>query len=234
MLRGIPMQYSSMVAQNGRLLLILSALFAMPGIAATQVGPLVVPDNGYASGASYGKGWHCEFGYRDTREACVETIVPANGYLNSRGNGWKCDRGFRVENEQCARIIVPENGYLAKSSSGAGWTCDRGFKASGDSCQRIKVPANGFLTNSSFGSGWECERGYSVSGTACVAVQLPANAYRVERSYGPDWQCERGYASSDSKTCNKLEVPANAHLIRDGNDWKCNAPYSKEGQLCIL
>ena len=228
------MQYSSIVARNGRLLLILFTLFSMPGIAANRVGPVVVPDNGYANGASYGKGWDCDFGYRDTRETCVKTLVPANGYLNSRGNGWRCDRGFRPENGQCAQIIVPENGYLTKSTSGSGWTCGRGFQISGDTCKRIEVPANGFLTSSSLGTGWECERGYSVSGDTCVAVSLPVNAYLVERNYGPGWQCERGYASSESKSCNKLDVPANAHLFRNGNDWKCNEPYSKKGQLCIL
>jgi hypothetical protein len=226
-----------LIAARGITMLIVFLLPAVSAVGAQRSGPVVVPDNAYANGFSFGTGWECSFGYDDKDAICIAIDVPDNGYLNSRGNGWKCDRGYHLAgfaSKECSEIKVPANAYLAESSSQSGWACNRGFKATRDACERILIPANAYPTNSSNGSGWECERGYRAMGESCVAISIPENAYLSERSYGPGWQCARGYYTADAKACRKLDVPEFAHLDNSGNSWECNRPYKQRGEACVI
>lgn len=214
----------------------LTILLTGPALAADRTGPVVVPENGYATGYSFGSGWECSFGFQADDAGCTAVAVPANAYLNSRGTGWKCIRGYHsigLERTECLKINVPADGYLTESSSRSGWACNRGFTATRDGCERIQVPANAYLTNSRSGSGWECERGYRPASGSCDAIPLPGNAYLVDKNYGPGWQCARGYYAVDSRSCSKLDVPENGRINSSGNDWQCNKPYSKRGDICV-
>jgi hypothetical protein len=226
--------YKSQIVGGKLLLLIVLVFCALPGVAKQREGQLVVPDNAYASGSAYGKGWECAFGFNAKDDFCIAVEVPANAFLDARGTGWKCNRGFREDSGECVEIVVPTGGYLTESTAKTGWACDRRYKETRDTCELIQVPANGFLTNSAYGSGWECERGYREHNGSCRMIALPVNAYLVDLTYGPGWQCERGYSTLDDKTCTELAVPANAHLDRGGNAWECNRPYLKRGNACIL
>jgi hypothetical protein len=218
------------------LLLAVLILLAVPATAATRADPLVVPENAYANGSSYGSGWDCSFGYRVDGAVCEIVIVPANAYLNSRGIGWKCNRGYLAEGfaaEACLKIQVPADGYLTESGNRAGWACERQFRATRDGCERILIPENAYFTSASSKSGWECERGYRAAMEKCVAIAVPENAYLVDKNYGPGWQCERGYSTTDDKSCSKLVVPAFGHLDSSGKEWECNKPYKKSGMTCV-
>lgn len=201
--------------------------------AAERTGPVVVPENGYATGASYGSGWKCSFGFREVRDACVEVVVPANGFLDEAGSRWQCTRGYRQAREECLAIPVPENGYLTESSS-TGWQCERGYRAKRNRCELIPVPENAYLTDSSYGEPWKCERGYRQRQKSCVKVVVPENAYLEDRSYGPGWECDRGYVSKDGQRCDKIDLPEQAHLNRKGDAWRCNPPYVKRANACVL
>jgi hypothetical protein len=211
-------------------------LLTGPAWAADRTGPVVVPENGYANGYSFGSGWECSFGYQADDAGCTAVDVPANAYLNSRGTGWTCMRGYHsmgLERNECLKIEVPADGYLIDSNSQRSWACNRGFTATRDGCERIQVPDNAYLTNSRSGSGWECERGYREANGSCVAIPLPGNAYLVDKNYGPGWECERGYNTLDDKICSKLDMPENGHLDSSGNDWECSKPYEKRGKICV-
>lgn len=215
------------------LVLGLIVLFAGPGLAAKRTGPVVVPENGYATGATYGTGWECSFGFVNRQGTCDPVVVPAYGYLNSRGDGWKCQRGYLKDGQNCRAIEVPANGYLTASSN-PGWACERGYIANRDKCTLIDVPANAYLRNTSFGDPWECERGYRKSNQSCQKIIVPDNAFLVDLPYGPGWQCERGYAVSESQLCEMIQVPVNAHLNRRGDAWECNRPYKMRDNKCEL
>ena len=125
----------------------LFVLAAQPTWAAEPANTVVVPENGYATGASYGTGWKCSYGYEEQNDACVAVDLPANAYLSGRGNSWKCERGYRRDNDKCQKIDVPANGYI-KASSQNGWACERGYQPSRDRCELIRIPANAYATNS--------------------------------------------------------------------------------------
>lgn len=84
--------------------------------------------------SSFGRGWRCEQGYRESTGLCAPVNVPANAYaLNSpSGSGWRCERGFLQTAGACAEVVVPLNAIL--DSSGERWTCLRGFARSVNSC----------------------------------------------------------------------------------------------------
>ncbi|MEL6757985.1 MAG: hypothetical protein AAFP81_16260, partial [Pseudomonadota bacterium] len=48
-----------------------------------------IPEN--ASPQSYGKGWTCNPGFRESDQVCDEIVAPANAFLNDRsyGPGWE-------------------------------------------------------------------------------------------------------------------------------------------------
>jgi len=210
---------------------LITLLFAT-SLSAARSGPVVVPENGYATGSDYGSGWRCKHSFIEKNDACEAVVVPENGHLAERGVNSKCNRSYRADGDSCVLIQVPANGYLT-SSARKGWQCERGFKMVRDECLTIVLPPNAYLTNAQFGDEWECERGYKEANGNCEKIQVPTNAFLVDLSYGPGWKCERGYAPDASSSCLKLIVPENAHLKRDGNDWKCNRPYSRRGDACV-
>lgn len=148
-----------------------------------------IPEN--ATAKSYGNGWNCNMGYRESKGACTAVMVPDNAYPTNRtyGKGWECKRGFREYDKHCQHIMVPENGYL--DYSGTRVKCDRGYLMVNKICDAIKVPANGYLKDSSYGSGWTCERGYRENKTDCVALNIPENAH-IGFS-GNVWECNMPY-----------------------------------------
>jgi hypothetical protein len=215
------------------LVLALSVLLTGTVLAAEHKTSVAIPDNGYATGASYGTGWKCKFGFTLERGACVEVVVPENGYIEERGDKWDCERGYRKERGECQMIEVPANGYLTNSSR-AEWECERGYRATRVLCEPIKVPANAYLTNSSIGDPWKCERGYQQTNKDCQEILVPENAYLVDLNYGPGWECARGYNLTNAQACKKIQVPANAHLGRKGDEWLCNLPYVKIANNCVV
>jgi hypothetical protein len=189
-----------------------------------------VPENATAS--SYGPGWRCETGYRDTDGRCVAIEVPENAYLEDRGrgDGWRCKRGFRKIDGQCQAIEIPENGYL---EYGTNWRCDRGYQAKEGECVQITVPENGRLSDSEYGSGWKCNHGFTPDGNRCVAIQVPENGHLTERTNRTGWECDRGYKAT-SDECIAVVVPENAHLSPSGDSWTCDPPFKKSDTGCEM
>ena len=95
-----------------------------------------VPANGYLDGSTYGKGWACERGFRETGNTCVKVDVPGNGHLDTAGRDWKCSRGFVKVAGNCSEIRLPEHAFL--SYSGNSWDCEKPFQKIGDKCQSPK------------------------------------------------------------------------------------------------
>lgn len=193
-----------------------------------------IPENAYATRSSYGAGWKCSHGFKKTDGSCTPTRVPANAHLDPvRGDSWKCNRGYRAVDDTCVVIDVPANGYLSDEAYGSGWACDRGYRSRGDTCVVVNIPENAYPTYATYGSGWECHRGYRENNGACKSVIVPVNGYLTEASHGSGWACKRGFRADGDK-CTELQVPANAHLDYSGNNWKCNEPYSKRSESCVL
>ena len=87
-LSGLSMiQFRSLMHRFRYLPVLALGILALPGVTAERTGPVVVPDNAYATGSIYGSGWACVYGYRQRAGACDEVMVPANAYLNSNGTG---------------------------------------------------------------------------------------------------------------------------------------------------
>ena len=124
------------------------------------------PRTPYAVESSYGRGWECERGYRESQDACVAVEVPADAYLVGGGNDWKCERGFRRIGERCNAIAVPVNAYL--NDLGSDWRCERGFRKDGLGCAALRVPDHGFINYS--GDDWSCEEGFRRQESACLAL----------------------------------------------------------------
>ena len=103
-----------------------------PGQALAQQPTGQMPEN--AEARSYGDGWRCSSGYRESNGACERISVPEHGYLSesSRGSGWRCDRGYRADGNECIPITVPENAHL--DFSGNGWECDKPYNKRSDRC----------------------------------------------------------------------------------------------------
>jgi hypothetical protein len=177
-------------------LCVTALLAATIGTAFAQDGSAAAPPN--ARPKTYGIGWECKVGYRESNGACTQVKVPTHGYgtNTSYGQGWECRRGYRAVDEHCVAIEVPANAYL--NSSGDSWECERGFRKVKNSCVAINVPANAYLVESSYGSGWVCNWGYRVSGRTCEAIKVPANAYLNDS--GDDWVCDRKYRKV-AQTC---------------------------------
>lgn len=213
--------------------LLLSALLvAGPDIAFAQGPSGAIPENARAK--SYGGGWECNRGYRETKGACAAVKVPANAYATdtSYGRGWDCDWGYKEITRRAGRCVAvkpPTNAYV--HASGDRWECNRGYRKAGESCVAVDVPANGYLADTSYGTGWKCERKYRAVGDRCVAVKVPKNGYFVDASYGPGWKCLRGFQAVQN-TCVSIKIPAYAHLDYSGNDWECNRPYEKRRGRC--
>ena len=106
-----------------------SMLFVgFPGQALAQATAGQIPEN--AEARSYGDGWRCNPGYRESNGACAAIEIPANGYATSSsyGKGWECSYGFKESNGSCTQVRVPANAYL-DPVRGDDWNCGRRFRA---------------------------------------------------------------------------------------------------------
>jgi hypothetical protein len=171
-------------------LFFLSLWVSTPNLVFAKDATNDTPDN--ATAKSYGNGWNCNKGYRESKGACATVKVPVNAYPTNKtyGQGWECKRGFQQFNNTCKHIKVPENGYL--DYSGIKVQCNRGYRLLNKTCEAIKVPANGHLEESSYGPGWKCERGYRANNKgACIALKIPENAH-IGYS-GKSWECDKPY-----------------------------------------
>jgi len=148
-----------------------------------------IPAN--ASAKSYGDGWNCDSGYRESKGGCAAIKIPTNAYSTNKsyGKGWECKRGFKQSDKVCSQVKVPKNGYL--DYSGIRIRCNRGYLMNKKACELIIVPENGYLEVSSYDPGWKCDRGYKVDSESCIALNLPANAH-VGYS-GNEWECDKPY-----------------------------------------
>ena len=153
-----------------RALVLLALLATAPGFAFAQSTSVLAPENSHAK--SYGSGWQCDQGYRESDGACAAIKVPVNAYLTnvSYGRGWECDYGHLLVIGACEPVKVPSNAFL--NPSGKRWECNRGYRTVDEACVAIKVPANGYLAGSLHGSGWACDRGYRAVGEACIAIKV--------------------------------------------------------------
>ena len=143
-----------------QILILLPIFIGLPGHAPAQAPSNEVPEN--ARAMSYGNGWRCNPGYRESDGACAAIDIPEFAYATdtSYGSGWKCSHGFEEVDGSCAPIRVPANAYL-DAVAGGGWKCSRGFRAADNACVAIDVPENGYLKDSHNGLGWQCDRAVS-------------------------------------------------------------------------
>ncbi len=180
---------------SGYILIFLALWTVFPGIAVAKDVSIDVPDNATAN--SYGEGWSCNIGYRESKGRCAFVKVPANAYPTNKtyGQGWQCNYGFREMNKTCNLVKVPNNGYL--DYSGVRVECNRGYQMVNELCVVITVPVNAYLEKTSYGPGWKCERGYRVENAACVALKVPENAH-IGYS-GKAWECNKPYIKSQGK-----------------------------------
>jgi len=169
-------------------------LVIVPGLVFAKETSTKTPEN--ATAKSYGSGWNCNPGFRESKGGCATIKIPVNAYPTNKtyGQGWECKRGFREVNNNCNHIKVPKNGYL--DYSGIKVKCDRGYLLVNKTCKAIKVPVNGYLKESSYGSGWTCERGYRANKGACVALKIPENAH-IDYS-GKAWECNKPYSKKQN------------------------------------
>ena len=110
-----------------------SMLFVgIPGQALAQATNRQIPENAEAS--SYGDGWRCNPGYRESNGACAAIEIPESGFATSLsyGTGWECDRGYRADGDDCVIVEIPENAHL--DSGGNDWNCDRPYSKRSDRC----------------------------------------------------------------------------------------------------
>ena len=123
-------------------LILLPIFIWLPSHALAQAPSGEVPENAQAK--SYGTGWSCNPGYRESDGACAAIDIPEFAYATNRsyGSGWKCSHGFEEVDGSCAPIRVPANAYL-DAVAGGGWKCSRGFRAADNACVAIDVPENG-------------------------------------------------------------------------------------------
>ena len=212
--------------------ILILTLLALPGFA--QSTGLTVPEN--ASAKTYGDGWDCDLGFRQSEESCAAIIVPENAYSTNRsyGSGWECFHGFQIKDEiECSLVDVPEGGYL--EPSGKSWRCLRGYVKIDDACHEIILPANSYLADSSFTdtATWTCNRGFEAKGDQCIAIAVPENGYLNAAGYGQRWSCERGFFE-DSGLCKAVVIPENAFFddAPNGGGWACERGYVAVEQSC--
>src|SRR5512145_3363664 len=99
---------------------------AAPVTGHAQSSSSVIPDN--ARARSYGGGWECNRGFRETAGRCIVVTVPSNAYLAPEGSSWICNRGFRAEGATCTAVQIPTNAYAVDSRYDRGWRCNRGYR----------------------------------------------------------------------------------------------------------
>ena len=62
---------------------------------------VIVPENAFYTGGSYGRGWECERGYRAAGGRCDLVALPDNAHLDQSGHDWECDPPFRRRGNTC-------------------------------------------------------------------------------------------------------------------------------------
>ena len=146
-----------------------AALFALaaPAAGTQRTRSPAIPDN--ARPRSYGSGWDCNRGFRETAGRCAVVVVPANAYLSPEGSSWTCDRGFRPEGAACAAVNVPVNAYAVDTRYDRGWRCNRGYREVAGRCQQPAVPAHAYAV--------DCELRLRMG----MRARLPRGAGRVRR-----------------------------------------------------
>jgi len=175
--------------------LVLALMMIATGTVVAKDDAVLIPKN--AQPKSYGSGWECIRGFRESKGQCAKIKIPPNAYptRSSYGRIWECKRGFKARNEACVAIKVPTHGYLA--SYGDLWKCNRGYAAVEDDCIAVQVPSNAYLADDSYGRGWQCNRGFIATDKACAAVVVPANAH-LDFS-ATRWECDRSYERKQGK-----------------------------------
>jgi hypothetical protein len=104
-----------------------SMLFVgIPGQALAQAMTGQIPENAQAK--SYGTGWSCNPGYRESNDASAAIEIPENGYATSSsfGTGWECSYGFKESNGSCTPVQIPANAHV--DYSGNGWYCNKPYR----------------------------------------------------------------------------------------------------------
>jgi hypothetical protein len=101
-------------------------LVGIPGQALAQATTGQIPEN--AEPRSYGDGWRCNPGYRESNDACAAIEIPENGYATSSsfGTGWECSYGFKESNSSCTPVRVPANAHVDYSENG--WYCNKPYR----------------------------------------------------------------------------------------------------------
>ena len=194
-LESAPMYKIPILNLTTRSLLTLAFVTTISDVTYGSNDPVEIPENARAN--SYGNGWRCNRGYRETGGKCFAITIPENAYATDKlyGRGWECKYGFRRADSACVAVKVPTNGYL--DASGDSWKCERGYRAVGNACDKVRVPANAFYVESSYGTGWQCARGYREVDGSCIAVVVPENAHL--NYSGNNWECDRPYRKEQNK-----------------------------------
>ena len=110
-----------------------SELFVgIPGQALAQATTGQIPAN--AEPRSYGDGWRCNPGYRESNDACAAIEIPENGCatISSFGTGWERSYGFKESNGSCIESELPANAHV--DYSGNGWDCNEPYKKRNGEC----------------------------------------------------------------------------------------------------
>ena len=70
-------------------LVFLAVLVVPAQLALAQGTKGTLPEN--ATAKTYGSGWECDRGYRQSSGSCIAVTLPANAYLtdSSYGSGWR-------------------------------------------------------------------------------------------------------------------------------------------------
>jgi hypothetical protein len=172
-----------------KILLGLAFMMSGPVAAIAKDNSVSIPKN--AKAKSFGTGWECIRGFRQSKGDCIRMKIPPNAYptKSTYGAVWECQRGFKSKDETCVAIKVPANGYLA--SYGDQWKCHRGYHQVENKCLAVIVPVNAYLADDGYGRGWTCNRGFAVTKKGCIPVKVPANAHLGFS--GGSWECDRPY-----------------------------------------
>jgi hypothetical protein len=170
-----------------------------------------------------GNAWECNRGYKRTSEnTCEEIKIPANSIANFIG-GFNCASGHYLKDRECKKAENIENAKFFEF--GADFYCAKGFRKNEElrKCEQIKIPENAKADDSSL-DGWACLGGYRKEGGECKEYKLPEHAFWE----GNIWKCEKGFRKNYGlDTCDKVNIPENAHAVDSTDGWLCNPGFIK-------
>ncbi len=203
----------------------------------------------------HGSDWFCNSGYQKQNDKCVRLEIPTNAYQTYSGNDWECKKGFKEseDTKSCEEVKIPTN---ATSNYIGSFNCSSGYKKEGDECkkqpeidngkfytqgsqfycnngykrneserkcEKIKIPENAREDNLGL-DGWTCHKEFIKEGSECKKFYLPDNAEWSANI----WKCKPGYRKNPSnKSCDKLNLPENAHYTDTHDGWLCNDGFTK-------